>query len=85
MTDKFTVGDKVICVRVPDNFRQETIVEIGEVYTVWAITAKVRMTPGTGDEFLNCKDSDGNKVAFNFADVIPQSKRRVKSCQNLNN
>lgn len=77
MTDKFTVGESVICKRIPNNFRQEREPVIGETYTIWAITPKVRMTPGTGDEFLNCRDSDGNKVAFNFADVIPQSKRRV--------
>ena len=71
---KFKVGDHVIALRLSENLGGAG--KVGEVYRIWAISPKVRVTPGTGDDFLNVEDARGkrfdaagNNYAFNFSDV----------------
>ena len=68
---KYKVGDIVTCVRIPQNLGVTAkTAKLGAHYRVLGVWPKVRVTKGTGDYFLSCReDFSGHTVAFNFADV----------------
>lgn len=81
----YTMGDIVVCLRVSPNLGGHGTP--GRWYRVCAIRPKVRITPGTGRDFLVCQDIEylsltTPTVHFNLTDVTIVVKRIKKERRN---